>query len=119
MEDDHELYTPKPSPLDRKNSRNFVIAWSLIYTVFLGFIIALFFFPLTASELRESTYPIGVFYLLFLIVVPLSLIYSIVFMWLRYINEQYGRIRSARNVSFYVLLFLYPVSVILELFVIG
>ena len=105
----------KLKELTEKTARNFVIFWTVMFSLFTLMVIwtlvsgyqALEQFP---GDQETRLWPQA--FLMFLVF--LSLLCGTVGMWKHYYAGEYGKIRTARNISFILVLFLYPLGIIIN-----
>lgn len=104
----------------REQAKNFVISWTIIFSLF-GLMVGWSFIAGFQIQTQSPGEPVSILwphtFLLFLVL--FSLLLGIVSMWKRYLSGQYDKVRNARNISFIVVLFLYPLGVIMNLILIN
>ena len=100
-----------------KTARNFVISWSVIFFLF-GLLVTWTLISGYEILRQDPLVPPSVFWphYALMIFVLLSLLIGIIGMWKQYLSGEYEKIRKARNISFFVVLFLYPLGVIMNIF---
>lgn len=95
----------------RKKAKNFLITWTAIYCFLFALVVWTIF---TSLQIERQIIHFLPFTLLMSIVL-ISIIIAIFSMWKHYLNEQFDKLRDARNISFFVILFLYPLAIIINM----
>ncbi|MEX1013433.1 MAG: hypothetical protein WD595_06310 [Waddliaceae bacterium] len=101
--------------VSRKESRSFAISWTIIYLALSLLAIWTYIFPFATTRTNGAPYSTFWPHTILILIVVFSLFISIIEMWRRYFTRQYRAVRNARNLAFYVILFIYPIGILLNL----
>lgn len=104
----------------KEKAKTFVISWSVIFFLF-GLLVAWALISTYEIQQQDPLVPPSAFWPHYALIsfVLFSLLIGVIAMWKKYLSGEYEKIRRARNISFIVVLILYPLGVILNLFLAG
>jgi hypothetical protein len=106
----------KLEELSRKNAKSFVYFWTAAYCFFSLMVIWTMAAELSFHRLNPNIPAYLMWSQIFLmLIILLSLFFGIVQMWSKYLRGEFEKIRGARNLSFFAVLFFFPVAMIIQM----
>jgi len=98
-----------------KEAKSFAIFWTIAFSLFALIVfwsLALGYrFEVQKGVPRDLFWP----HATMMLIVLVSLVVSIIGMWARLVRREYEKVRQARNLSFYVVIFVFPLGLLINL----